>query len=231
MIEADDSLVDLAEVPFDALIKARTSLTKKMASHKDAGSESRDFHDPKGSGKILPLKRKRENKHAPMEISSKRQVGRSREAVEVVKIERRDPRFDPDSTSSVKKLNGSAQRNYSFLEDYQKDEMRLLKQSIAKEKDATAREKLEKTLASMQSRQQAAKERQRRERVLTEFKHKERVAAKDGKIPYHLKAAEKNKLYLKDKFDSMKDSKNLDNFLEKKRKRRSQKDRKRALPM
>lgn len=108
--------------------------------------------------------------------------------------------------------------------------MRILKESTSKEKDPAAKAKLEKTLSSMQSRQQTVKERERRERVLSEFKSKERAAAKDGKIPYHLKASEKNKLYLKDKFDSMKNSKGLDKFMEKKRKRRSQKE-KRALPI
>lgn len=174
-------------------------------------------------------KRKRESKHAPMEMSSKKPVGRSREAVEVTKIERRDPRFDPDSTT-VSGPSGHTRRNYAFLDDYRKDEMRILKESTSKEKDPAAKAKLEKTLSSMQSRQQTVKERERRERVLSEFKSKERAAAKDGKIPYHLKASEKNKLYLKDKFDSMKNSKGLDKFMEKKRKRRSQKE-KRALPI
>lgn len=164
-----------------------------------------------------------------MEVSSKTPVGRSRKAVEVVKIERRDPRFDPD-------LNGRPsnssyiKRNYAFLNDYKQDEMRILKASISKEKDATAKARMEKTLASMQSRQQRLNEQERRERVLAEFKAKEKAAAKEGKIPYHLKESEKNKLYLKDKYDSIKDSKGLSKFMEKKRKHRSQKDRKRVLP-
>lgn len=217
---------DLAQVPFETLVRAQSSIRPETPMKQDA-SERQDGDTQVKKDVKNRLKRKRENKHAPMEMSSKKPVGRSREAIEVVKIERRDPRFDPE----VGKTQASAKKNnYGFLEAYQKDEMLILKQSIQKEKDPAARAKLEKTLTSMQSRQQASKERERRERVLTEFKHKERAAAKDGKIPYHLKAAEKNKLYLKDKFDSMKDSKGLDKFLEKKRKRRSQKDRKRALP-
>lgn len=149
--------------------------------------------------------------------------------MEVVKTERRDPRFDPD-TSKNPNSTSHARKAYGFLEDYRKDEMRILKQTIAKEKDVNEKARLEKTLGSMQSREQAAKERDRRQRVLTDFKKKEKEAAKDGKVPYHLKASEKNKLYLKDKFDSIKDTKALNTLLEKKRKKRSQKDRKRALP-
>lgn len=196
---------------------------KSVRMSENKNDSAQDHDGPKN------LKRKRDNKHAPTEVSSKKPVGRSREAIEVQKIERRDPRFDPDMTT--KSTNTAhINKNYGFLEDYKKDEMRILKEKIKKENNPDAKAKLEKTLGSMQSREQASKERERRARVLSEFKQKERSAAKDGKIPYHLKAADKNKLYLKDKFDSMKDSKALDKFLEKKRKRRSQKDRKRALP-
>ena len=94
-------------------------------------------------------KRKRESKHAPMEMSSKRPVGRTREVVETFKIDRRDPRFDPD-TSNHNNNTGHISSKYKFLEDYKKDEMRILQESIKKEKDPAAKLKLEKTLGSMQ---------------------------------------------------------------------------------
>lgn len=222
----------MAEIPFGALMQAQAQLKPSKPKSQTVPSERTGRVEDKlqTDEKQRPLKRKRDNKHAPMEMSSKRPVGRGREAFEVEKIERRDPRFDPETVTRGSGSSGHTKHKYGFLEDYKKDEMRILKETISKEKDPVAKAKLEKTLGSMQSRQQATKERERRERVLNEFKQKERVAAKDGKTPYHLKAAEKNKLYLKDKFDSMKDSKGLDKFMEKKRKRRSQKDRKRALP-
>lgn len=225
----------MAELSFGTLVKAQASQARSKSEKQDESrgprpqvsertkTSSHENERPKS------LKRKRDNKHAPTEVSSKKPVGRSREAIEVQKIERRDPRFDPDLTTKAPNT-AYVNRNYGFLEDYKKDEMRILKEKIKKETNLDVKAKLEKTLGSMQSREQASKERERRQRVLSEFKNKERAAAKDGKIPYHLKAADKNKLYLKDKFDSMKDSKSLDKFLEKKRKRRSQKDRKRALP-
>lgn len=221
----------MADIPFGTLVRAQSSIEPKgrnASSNEQLGRQDAN-EDAKDHKYSKTLKRKRENKHAPMEMSSKRPVGRSREAVEVVKVEKRDPRFDPDNSSRPSD-SSRARKNYSFLEAYKQDEMRILKESIKKEKDPNAKAKLEKMLASMQSREQASKERERRARVLAEYKQKEKAAAKDGKVPYHLKEAEKNKLYLKDKFDSMKDSKGLDKFLEKKRKRRSQKDRKRALP-
>lgn len=163
-----------------------------------------------------------------MELSSKKPVSRHREAVEVHKIDRRDPRFDPESGRTD--TERVVRSRYAFLDDYRKDEMQLLNKQIRSEKDPIAKAKLEKTLNSMQSREQAAQEKERRQHVLSEHKRKEALAAKEGKIPYHLKATERNKLYLKDKFDAMKDSKSVDKYIEKKRKRRSQKDRKRTLP-
>lgn len=233
MMIATTYLTGLANISFGSLVQAQAALTSVPRASRAPGLPSlkgdsqRDAKNMKDDHK--GLKRKRENKHAPMEMSSKKPVGRTREVVDTFKIERRDPRFDPDTTKDSNNT-GHISGKYKFLEDYKKDEMRILQESIKKEKDPAARLKLEKTLGSMQSRLQAAKERERRQRVLSEYKNKERAAAKDGKIPFHLKAAEKNKLYLKDKFDSMKDTKGLDKFLEKKRKRRSQKDRKRALP-
>lgn len=215
----------MASVPFEALVKAQQSLLPEPL-HRVNLKRKRD--DKAGAIKNHDTKPHRERKSAPMETSSKKPVSRAREVVEVPKIERRDPRFDPEEDAPLKEK--ITQRRYAFLQNYRDDEMKLLRSQIPKEKDPIARAKLEKTLSSMQSKEQASRERERRQRVLTEFKQKEKAAAKAGKIPYHLKESAKNELYLKDKYDSMKSSKAVDKYLEKKRKRRSQKDRKMALP-
>ena len=214
-------------MPFGSLVKAQQSLqppsdrAPSLKRKRETEVVRKDKRTKKGTGH-------RENKNAPAEMSSKKPVSRSREVVDVVKVERRDPRFDPHNHDNLgEKIN---KRRYAFLKDYRQDEMRLLQANLKKEKDSIARAELEKTLRSMQSKEQASAERERRQKVLSDFKHKEREAAKIGKTPYHLKESAKNELYLKDKFESMKSSKVVDRYMEKKRKKRSQKDRKRVLP-
>ncbi|ORY85760.1 hypothetical protein BCR37DRAFT_333128, partial [Protomyces lactucae-debilis] len=166
-----------------------------------------------------------DNKHAPMEVSSKKPVSRAREAVETFKCERRDPRFDQKGATTNAPEETALRHKYAFLADYRQDEMRILQASIKKEKDVSAKAKLEKTLSSMQSKLQAVQEHDRRQKAVSKHNAQQREAAKAGKTPYYLKEADKQALYLKDKFENMKDSASLSTYLQKKRKRRSQKDR------
>lgn len=59
----------------------------------------------------------------------------------------RDPRFD----DAVKGVYDEKvfKKNYSFLEGYKEDEMKLLKQEMAKTKDERKKEQLKKTIVSM----------------------------------------------------------------------------------
>ena len=81
-------------------------------------------------------------------MSSRRAVTRKREVVAVPKRDIRDPRFeslggavDPERTK----------RNYSFLEAYENDEMKLLREAIRKTKDEAAQTELKRELLSMVS--------------------------------------------------------------------------------
>lgn len=109
---------------------------------------------------------KRESKHMPMEISSKRAVGRFRNVVELqaevgdyliylpffslinlqIIQKRRDPRFD--------KLSGQLnqdlfEKSYNFLNDYKKSEIDMLKERVKKEQDPEAQEHLKSLLLKM----------------------------------------------------------------------------------
>ena len=143
-------------------------------------TEEKSSYAPDGSN------RKRVNKHAPMKLSSKRPICRNRNVVAVEKPERGDPRFD---TAIAHETGLEAQRkNYEFLESYRKDEIKVLNQSIKQETDKFAKSQLERTVASLQSRHESQKERDRQERVLASHRQLEKQASKDGKIPYYLKA-------------------------------------------
>lgn len=216
---------DLSELPFDALLKAQASIRPPRQKRKEQPASSTD---KASASERKSVERAKSSKSAPAELSSKYPVGRGREVVEVKTIERRDPRFSLVDDRPTDKT--TTKQRYQFLETYREDEMRLLKESIKKAKDPDAKAELEKTLKRLVSRQRAVRDNERREQVIGEFKRKEREAVKSGKKPFYLKASEQQTMVLKNKFDEIKDTKNIDTYMEKRRKRRSQKDKKRTLP-
>ncbi|CUS11210.1 unnamed protein product [Tuber aestivum] len=183
---------------------------------------------------------KRSSKHAPQEISSKWAVTRRREAIAPIipaAQAARDPRFD----TAVKGFYDEKifKKNYSFLNDYKEDEIRALKQEISKSKDEQKREQLKKELLSMESKRKAEKDKEQGEKVAREHRERERGLIKQGKKPFYLKKglgsasirkltplpAEQKKLVLMEKYSKL-NEKQLEKVMEKKRKRKSQKERK-----
>ena len=81
----------------------------------------------------------------------------------------------------------SFRRAYDFLEDYQRDEIALLKTQIRESKDEADREKLRKTLQSLQSRKESREVKERAQEVLKALKKDEREKIKHGKRPYYLR--------------------------------------------
>ncbi|CAI2173663.1 16575_t:CDS:2 [Funneliformis geosporum] len=78
--------------------------------------------------------KKRRNKHAPMEVTSKKPVSRFRQIVEISNSvkHRRDPRFDSLSGKFNEDL---FEKSYSFLDEYKKSEIELITNEIKKEID------------------------------------------------------------------------------------------------
>lgn len=78
---------------------------KRSAFHEEqSGDEDDEDQGPK-----------KRNKNHPMELTSKRAVGRHRQAVEVKKKKRHDPRFDSMCGRLNEDLFG---KSYAFLEGY-----------------------------------------------------------------------------------------------------------------
>ncbi|KAG2236030.1 hypothetical protein INT48_008122 [Thamnidium elegans] len=229
---------DLAHVSFEQLaeIKGKMGMTEfsndKVSKKKTTGvSKDQILKDLKGASvklkKANKVKRtkedmKRENKHKPMEISSKRAVGRYRDVVPLPAEKRRDPRFD--------KLSGQLnqdlfEKSYSFLNDYKKSEIDMLKESIKKERDPEEQERMKGLLLKMVSTDKMEQEKKRKQQLLRERKKQEAELVKEGKTPYFLKRSEKRKLDLMDRYQKM-GAKTVDRILEKRRKRNTTKDRK-----
>ncbi|KAI8598040.1 hypothetical protein EDD21DRAFT_309948, partial [Dissophora ornata] len=163
----------------------------------------------------------------PMEIGSKKPVGRYRQVVEVAATKRRDPRFDGLSGKLDTDL---FEKSYSFIKDYQADEMKKLKEMMKKERDSDMKEKLQTELSRMVDRQATEAAQKRKQEIKREHKRKERDLVAKGKNPFFLKKSDQKKLALIDKFQSLKDNpKALARAMEKRRKRNSAKEKSKIL--
>lgn len=168
----------------------------------------------------------RSSKHAPTEISSKKAVSRKREVVPVNKRNYRDPRFEP-LAGPLDELKVKAA--YSFLDDYREDEMKELKAAIKTTKDEDAKEKLKRTLLSMESKKKALLRKEKEQEVLDRHRKEEKELVKQGKKPFYLKKAERKKRVLLDQYGELK-GKQLDRVIERRRKKVEGKEKKK-MPM
>ncbi|KAJ3087658.1 hypothetical protein HK102_010559 [Quaeritorhiza haematococci] len=249
----------LAQVPFEQLMKIKAEVGMKefktLRQKPGAAAETEQSKATKSRTKETkegPTERKkppkRENKNMPMEVTSKRPVSRMREVVEVPKLKARDPRFDP----LCGQLNeGLFKSSYGFVFNYEENEIKMLREKIGKEKNPGEKAKMQKLLQRMLSKREARDKKDRRQKIVRDWRKNELELAKQGKKPYYLKEADIKKLELVDKFQRLKgessfldkDSSSkkkkqenpekaalkLEKYLEKKRKRNAAKER-RFLP-
>ncbi|CAO3597112.1 unnamed protein product [Absidia cylindrospora] len=207
--EADEDEVE--EEPSTA--RGKKSAVSKAQIIKDLKKATNQLKGPRQRATKEDMKRN--SKHSPMEMSSKKKVGRFRDVVETASTKRRDPRFD--------KLSGQLnqdlfEKSYEFLNDYKQSEQAQLKEQLTKTKDPEERERLKLILTRMKSQETAAANIKRRQTLARERKKVEADLVKQGKQPYFLKNSEKRKLELVDKYNQL-GEKNMDRILEKRRRR------------
>ncbi|CAJ0875570.1 14503_t:CDS:2 [Entrophospora sp. SA101] len=168
--------------------------------------------------------KKRSSKHRPMEITSKKAVGRFRQVVELPNNikKNRDPRFD---NLSGKFNEGLFEKSYEFIEEYKKSEINEISKRIEKEKDIEEKQKLQQLLDKMKSKLIKEQDHRYKRQLKNERKKKELELVGKGKNPYFLKRAEENKLELIDKYKKINNNKKkLDNIIEKRRKKNASKE-------
>ncbi|CAI0642121.1 unnamed protein product [Colletotrichum noveboracense] len=223
--------IDISSVSFGALAKAQASMPagrrKRGAAAEPSEQDSDSDSGPEEAGNGRKPKSaadlaKRTSKHAPMEMSSKRQVSRKREVIAVPKMEVRDPRFDPLSGPVDE---AKARKAYAFLDEYRADEMKQLRAEIKKTKDAAKKEEMKRLLLSMESKMKARQRKDREQELMQEHKRREKELVKQGKQPFYLKKAEQKKRLLVDQFSNMK-KRQVDKSIERKRKKVVAKERK-----
>ncbi|KAF9517517.1 hypothetical protein BS47DRAFT_1314197, partial [Hydnum rufescens UP504] len=215
--------VKLASLPFGTLASASRALEPRhhsdddLDSDEDSDEERKVPHlgDPSSSRPTAPkkLKVKRPDKHAPMEITSKKPVSRRRTIIDVPKIEQRDPRF---STLSGEFNPNKFAHSYSFVTDMQQDEVASLRKSLAlarklsqsspahlREERAAEVTRLERALKRTESAVERAKREKRDREVLGNAKREERKKRETGKTGWFMKTGEKRELLAKARFEEL----------------------------
>ncbi|KAJ3280092.1 hypothetical protein HK104_000911 [Borealophlyctis nickersoniae] len=241
---------ELANVPFDQLLEIQQKVGlkqfhanyrgRKVKQGADTGSESDGSEEaieqdrkgrknagslPKGgkeekasTKRVKPPKRK--DKNMPVEVTSKKTVGRFRAVVELPQKKVRDPRFDP----LAGKLNEDIfKRSYGFLRDYEASEIELLKKQIEKERDEGEKERLRRALTSMTSRKYTRERKEQRASIVRDWKKKQAERVKEGKAPRYLKNSDIKKLELVERYQAL-GEKGVEKVLEKKRKKNAAKE-------
>ncbi|KAH8598016.1 hypothetical protein B0O99DRAFT_615706 [Bisporella sp. PMI_857] len=221
--------LDAGSISFGALAKAQASMTKssKKVSKLSKKDEDEDgWEDNEAAERKAGRKDKRDfnrsSKHAPTEISSKKAVSRKREVVPIPKREIRDPRFE-SMAGSVDEAR--VRKAYAFLDDYREDEMKELREQIKKSKNEDEKERMKRTLLSMESKKKAQMRKDKEQEILDRHRKEEKELVRKGKQPFYLKKAEQKKRVLLEQYGEMK-GKQLDRVIERRRKKIEGKEKK-----
>jgi ribosomal RNA-processing protein 36 len=201
--------------------KPRKKQPSKKLDNKDEGAHDQGSDSDSDSA---PEEVGATSKHAPMAQSSRHQVTRKRQVIEVPKMKARDPRFDAMQQRNAH--TGNVDKAYGFLAEYQADEIAQLKTAMKTTKDPFEKDLLKRKIGSMENRIKAKAAKEREQEVLRRHRKDERQKVESGKNPYYLKKSELKEQALVEKYKSMK-GKDREKAIDKKRKKESQKEIKR----
>ena len=185
--------------------------------------EEGDESDSAPSEEDIPSKA-RTSKHAPTAQSSKHQVTRKRNVVDVPKRVTRDPRFDALHQNSAHP--GSSDKAYGFIRDYQKNEIAELKSALKQTRNEDDKETLKRKIVSMENRIKTKEGKDREQEVLRRHRKEEKEKVEQGKKPFFLKRKDLKEQALVEKFKGMK-GKEREKLMEKRRLKESQREKKR----
>lgn len=200
---------------------------RKAAGAEDDGQETSDEGSGSDSDSAVSVEgtAQARSKHAPAARSSKHQVTRKRQVVNVPKRAVRDPRFDALQQRSAH-LGGNSEKAYAFLRDYQKSEIGELRSAMKAAKSEEDREALRRRMNSMENRLKAKEAKEREQEVLRKYRKGEGEKVKQGKNPYFLKRSEVKQRVLVERFEGMK-GRDREKVIEKRRVREAQKEKRR----
>uniref|UniRef100_A0A8C6WJN2 rRNA biogenesis protein RRP36 n=1 Tax=Neogobius melanostomus TaxID=47308 RepID=A0A8C6WJN2_9GOBI len=199
---SEDVQKELSHMSFEDLLKLQNKVGTKVYNKVRHGAET----EPSAG------RRKRLNKNRPMEVSAKRPAPFLRQVVSVKKTTLRDPRFDDLSGEYKPDI---FEKTYSFINDIKHKEKELIKKKLMKTKSEKHKEKLQFLVKRMENQERARLSREQQRNRELEFKRAQRERANQGQAPRFIKNSEKKKLQLLEKYDGLKRSGKLDQFLTK----------------
>ena len=173
---------------------------------------------------------KRDNKHRPTEMSSKRPVPVLREALQGGKNRGKDPRFDPliaggGSVGNTALDSTIARKRYSFLFDEKLPEQRRdLQDALKKTKSQSKKAGIKEKLAQLSHDSKAEAARRKKESAEDAQRRQRQESLAAGKSPFYLKKSEQKRQELLAKYEELKDGGGLEKFMEKRRKKNASKD-------
>ena len=166
---------------------------------------------------------KRDHKHRPSEMTSKKPVPVLRETLQGGKHQGRDPRFE--ALTGGKFVESAFKKRYAFVYDEKLPEERQeLQEAMKRTKSAAQRESLQAQLTNVKQQIASERSRRRREAFEKEVKKKENAAVAGGKRPFYLKKSEKRRQELVARYEELKSTGQLEKYMEKRRKRNAAKD-------
>ncbi|KAL2634803.1 hypothetical protein R1flu_006282 [Riccia fluitans] len=192
----------VADVPFEELQKAKSDGRTALFTRNKKTVDT-----------------KRANKNRPMEVTSKKPVGRFREVIQAPKRVIRDPRFESLCGNFDENRFKSA---YKFLYDEQLPaERQRLQKMISRGK---ADEEVKKDLSWIEKQLKEEEDRQKQTAKTSEQKSALKQVVREGKKPYYPKKSELKKQELIEKYKELKSSGKLEKFMAKRRKKNAAKD-------
>jgi len=241
---------DLSDLPLGILRRAQLLVSQDNANYEDCDTEGESSYDGThtkarnmGLSEQCSKPRftiaKRSNKHAPMEITSKKPVTRKRAVVEVEAVQSRDPRFLPLAGEfSAEKFRAQ----YEFLADAHKTELDTLQENLkhARKLLATSprnlfheRDQEVKRLELAVKRAESMVNKDHKDMTerdtLLKLTREEKEKRKQGKKHWWLKESEKRDLLVRARYDALAadgGKRAVKRAMEKKRKRVGQKEKK-----
>ncbi|XP_061435141.1 ribosomal RNA processing protein 36 homolog [Lethenteron reissneri] len=208
---------EMAEMSLEELQRLRETIGTKEFERRSAGARA-------GGAGGAP---KRSDKNRPVEMSSKRPVGRLRQVISMKKEVVRDPRFDDLSGTFSETI---FQSTYSFLDSIRQREKKELEKGLKKVKSSDRKQEMEYLLQRMENQERAKQKQEKRQEAELKAKREARELMLQGHSPFYTKKSELRKQELAEKYQALKKSGKVDKFLSQKRKRNAQRDRRKLPP-
>jgi len=216
---------ELSKMSMEEILQLKEKLGSKLYN-KAISSNSNDASDGKNKGRKKD-EMKRDNKNRPREMSSKKTVKRYRDVVGVSadnKNEKRDPRFDSMCGEFDEKIHRDA---YKFVDDIKAKELSDLKKQLNEEDDPEQIKQIKYLIQRIENQNREKKKVDNIKQSEKERKKRNRELIKEGKTPEFVSKQEKKNMSIVEKYEELKSTNKLDQYMKKKNKKDLAKDRKR----